>query len=104
MVVVESWRLLELGVDELKDLEPDAVARGQPGALDLLQVFGVDLEDGPRRRFRALRHADIVANSAEAEDAGVPFDSGFAVGDGHGDVVYDVVELSRLLCCESIDV
>ena len=95
VVVIESCRVFELRVDELEDLEADTVTGRQPRRLDFVQAFWVDLENGPSRRFSALGRP-YVAQFAEAEDAGVPFDGGFAVGDRDGDVVYDVVEFSGL--------
>ena len=54
MVIIKCRWFLELGIRELEDLKPDAIACAQPRRLDLLQAVGVDLDHRRGGRFRTL--------------------------------------------------
>ena len=48
-------------IDELEELKPDAVARGQERDLDFVERGRVDLEEDVVGRLGAVGHADALA-------------------------------------------
>lgn len=75
------------GIDELEELEADAVAGGKEGELHFVKFGVVEAEDGGVGGDPTVT-ADGGAERREAEDSGVPGYGGFEVGDVDADVVY----------------